>query len=58
MAKPKILVVFYSMTGNTAKLAKAVADGAKATGAEVRLRQVQELVPKENWNDVMKKVKE
>mgnify|MGYP001588524493 FL=1 len=41
MAKPKILVVFYSMTGNTAKLAKAVADGAKEAGAEVRLRQVQ-----------------
>src|SRR3989338_4982291 len=58
MAKPKILIVFYSMTGNTAKLAKAVADGAKDAGAEVRLKQVQELVPKENWNDVMKKVKE
>jgi len=58
MAKPKILIVFYSMTGNTAKLAKAVADGAKDAGAEVRLKQVQELVPKESWNDVMKKVKE
>ena len=58
MVKPKILIVFYSMTGNTAKLAKAVADGAKDAGAEVRLKQVQELVPKESWNDVMKKVKE
>ena len=58
MAKPKILVVFYSMTGNTAKLAKAVADGAKKAGALVKLRQVQELIPEDKFNDVMKKVKE
>lgn len=55
--KTKILVVFYSMTGNVANLARAVADGAKAAGAEVRLRQVAELIPKEKWNDVMKSVK-
>ena len=41
----KILVVFYSMTGNVAKLARAVAEGAEENGAEVRLRQVQELIP-------------
>ncbi len=58
MSKPKILIVFYSMTGNTAKLAKAVAEGAKKSGAEVKLRQVQELIPEEKFNDVMKKVKE
>jgi len=58
MAKPKILVVFYSMTGNTAKLAKALAEGAKGAGADVSLRQVQELIPEEKWNDAMKKVKE
>lgn len=58
MEKPKILVVFYSMTGNTAKLAKAVEEGSKNYGAETRLRQVQELIPEKNWNDVMKKVKE
>ena len=57
MAKPKILVVFYTMTGNTAKLAKAVLDGAKEAGAEVRLRQVQELIPEDKFNDVMKRVK-
>ncbi|MDO9096807.1 MAG: NAD(P)H:quinone oxidoreductase [Candidatus Methanoperedens sp.] len=55
----KVLVVFYSMTGNVAKLAKAVAEGAKGVpGAEVRIRQVEELIPKDNWNDVMKKVKD
>jgi NAD(P)H dehydrogenase (quinone) len=61
MAKNKIniLVVFYSMTGNVAKLAKAVAQGAGSVrDTEVRIRQVEELVPKEKWNDVMKKVKE
>jgi len=61
MAKDKvnILVVFYSMTGNVAKLAKAVAEGAQSVrDTEVRIRQVEEIVPKEKWNDVMKKVKE
>lgn len=47
------------MTGNVAKLAKAVIAGAQSVPeTEVRLRQVEELVPKEKWNDVMKKVKE
>jgi NAD(P)H:quinone oxidoreductase type IV len=61
MAKNKlnILVVFYSMTGNVAKLAKAVADGAKGVGdTDVRIRQVEELIPKDKWNDGVKKVKE
>ena len=58
MEKTRILVVFYSMTGNTAKLAKAVAEGAEKTGAEVRLKQVEELIPENKFNDVMKKVKE
>lgn len=40
-----ILVVFYSMTGNVATLAQAVARGAESIGADVRVRQVQELLP-------------
>ncbi len=57
--KINILVVFYSMTGNVAKLANAVAEGAKnVKDTEVRIRQVQDIIPKENWNDIMKKVKE
>jgi NAD(P)H dehydrogenase (quinone) len=57
--KTRILVVFYSMTGNVAKLAKAVAEGARSVkDTEVRIRHVEELIPKEKWNDVMKKVKE
>jgi NAD(P)H dehydrogenase (quinone) len=57
--KTKILVVFYSMTGNVAKLATAVAEGAKSVpDTEVRMRQVEELIPKDKFNDMMKKVKQ
>ncbi|HYL75262.1 MAG TPA: NAD(P)H:quinone oxidoreductase [Bryobacteraceae bacterium] len=44
MASPKILVVFYSRSGSTEKMANAVADGAKAEGAEVRLRRARDIV--------------
>lgn len=43
----KVLVVFYSMTGNVYRLAEAVALGARQAGAEVRLKQVPELIPPE-----------
>ena len=33
----KVAVVYWSMTGNTEAMAKAVAEGAKAAGAEVDL---------------------
>ncbi len=59
--KTKVLVVFYSMYGNTAKLARAVAEGAQQVkDVEVSLRQVEELIPKEiiETNERMKKVKE
>ena len=39
----KVLVAYYSATGRVHALAKAVAEGAQAQGAEVRLRQVEEL---------------
>ena len=58
--KTKVLVVFYSMYGNTAKLAKAVAEGARQVeNVEVSFRQVEELVPKEiiEANERMKQVK-
>ena len=41
---PKILIPFYSRTGTIERLAKAVAEGAEAEGAEVRLRRARELV--------------
>jgi NAD(P)H dehydrogenase (quinone) len=39
----KVLVVYYSATGHVHALARAVAQGAQAEGAEVRLRPVEEL---------------
>jgi NAD(P)H dehydrogenase (quinone) len=47
----KVLIAFYSRGGVTEALAKAVAEGAKAEGAEVRLRRAREFVGEE----VMKK---
>lgn len=41
----KIAIVYYSATGNVYRLARAIEEGALATGAEVRLRRVTELVP-------------
>jgi NAD(P)H dehydrogenase (quinone) len=40
-----VAVVYYSATGNVHALAEAVADGARETGAQVRLRRVPELAP-------------
>ncbi|HOO34162.1 MAG TPA: flavodoxin [Thermotogota bacterium] len=38
----KVLVVYWSQTGNTEMMAEAVAEGAKSKGAEVELLQVSE----------------
>lgn len=43
----RILVTYYSATGSVYRLARAVAAGAEAAGAEVRLRRVAELAPPE-----------
>ena len=40
-----ILVAYWSGTGNTQLMAQAVADGAKAAGAEVTLKEVGETTP-------------
>lgn len=42
---PKVLVVYYSATGTNDALAQAVAAGASAAGAEVRVRLVAETAP-------------
>jgi NAD(P)H dehydrogenase (quinone) len=41
----KIAIVYYSSTGNTYELAKAVAHGATAARAEVRILKAAELAP-------------
>lgn len=52
MSKTKILIPFYSRNHSTEALAKAVAEGALAAGAEVRLRRVRELVGPEVMRQV------
>lgn len=44
---PRIAVIYYSATGNVHRLADAFAAGAADAGAQVRLRRVAELAPKE-----------
>jgi NAD(P)H dehydrogenase (quinone) len=41
----KVLVAFYSATGHVHALARALAEGAEAAGAQVRVRPVEELAP-------------
>lgn len=41
----KVLVLYYSSYGHLATMAEAVADGARAAGADVTIRRVSETVP-------------
>lgn len=45
--QPRVLVVYYSATGNTRALARALAEGAAREGAETRVRRVAETAPPE-----------
>src|SRR3989344_4474715 len=48
----KILVLFYSLTGATAKLAEVIADGVKGVAdTEVEIKQVRELLPPKFFAD-------
>ncbi len=47
MADVKILIAFYSRGGSTEALAKTIAEGAQAEGAEVTLRRAREVVSRE-----------
>jgi NAD(P)H dehydrogenase (quinone) len=44
---PKILVLYYSSYGHVETMARAVAEGAASTGAEVMVKRVHELMPDE-----------
>ena len=46
-SRANILIVFYSRDGSVEALAKAVSEGAREAGAEVRLRRVPDLVSSE-----------
>jgi len=52
MSKPKVLIAFYSRNSSTERLANAIAQGAAAEGAEVRLRRAREFVAPEIMRDV------
>ncbi len=52
MSKPKVLIAFYSRNSSTELLAKAVAQGAMAEGAEVRLRRAREFIAPEVMRQV------
>ena len=47
MADVKVSVIYYSATGSVHTLATAAVEAAEKAGAEVRLRKVHELAPKE-----------
>jgi NAD(P)H dehydrogenase (quinone) len=48
MSEPvKVAIIYYSATGSVYQLAQAVREGAEKAGAEVRVRKVHELAPKE-----------
>ncbi|HWQ34169.1 MAG TPA: NAD(P)H:quinone oxidoreductase type IV [Blastocatellia bacterium] len=43
----KTAIIYYSATGTTYRLARAVEEGAQSAGAEIRLHKVRELAPEE-----------
>ena len=43
----KLAIIYYSATGGTYRLARAIEEGAREAGAEVRFRKVRELAPEE-----------
>jgi NAD(P)H dehydrogenase (quinone) len=43
----KVLVLYYSRSGNTAKMAEYVAEGARKTGADVVVKSIAETKPEE-----------
>lgn len=43
----KLAIIYYSATGTTYALARAIEEGARGASAEVRLRKVRELAPEQ-----------
>jgi len=58
--QPKIVVLYYSMFGNTFLMARGVVEGIKQAGGEAILRTVPELLPKSvmDKDERIKKAKE
>lgn len=56
-ARPKILVIFYSLYGHVYKMAEGVVEGIREAGGEPILKQVAEHIPETFWNEYMRKIK-
>jgi len=52
MPDVNVLIAFYSRAGNTEALAKGVAEGARAAGAEVRMRRARDFVSRKVMESV------
>ena len=50
----KAAIIYYSQTGTTHKMARAVEEGAANAGAETRLLKVKETAPGEVWGNIPK----
>ena len=44
---PKVLIIYYSRTGNTKAMAEAVKEGVKSEGLDVRCKEVKDVSVKE-----------
>lgn len=51
----RIGVIYYSRTGNTEKMARAVYEGVKSEGVEVELKRVEQTQPEDllNWDGII-----
>ena len=45
----KVAIIYYSQTGTTYQLARAIEEGAREAGAETRLLKVRETAPEQVW---------
>jgi len=61
---PNVAVIYYSSTGTNHAMSQAVAEGASAAGAEVRVRLVEETAPqtaidsRDEWKAFVEKTKD
>jgi len=57
-AKPKILILFYSMYGHIFHMAKAAGERVSEEGGNTVFKQVAELTPEQYWDENIRKAKE
>ena len=57
-AKPKILILFYSMYGHIFHMAKAAGEGVSEEGGNTVFKQIAELIPEQYWDENIRKAKE